>query len=554
MYVCGLRPAIDYYFEILVFSFVALNPLNGAFPSFWCLKQCSETMKFADRNAPRPPVHRHVLERVAASLTVPQQACARRASKALWEAVTAASMEDMLRATVLEHRDTSADGAQLVVVAVSRALGPFPSVDALVAWCGGLPLLYEEVQLRFPHAAAIGVSARLAAIRPFPFASGSAVMTVCVVTAVVSAPSTLVVESVALGVRNATSVLINALSHDGSPCPILCLEGATREQFPNMLHDVLLSSLPSMRSIGASAFNNCTSLRSAFLADLPLLESIDERAFVGCVNLSSVDLSSLPSFRTIGKNAFWKCKSLQSISFADLPLLESIGNGAFGECLHLSSAVLSFRCQSPIRSIGKYAFYKCELQFVDFAQLPLLESIGEFAFADCVNLSSVDFSNLLALRTVGEHAFWKCRSLQSISFVNLPLLDGIGDGAFARCARLSSVDFSSLPSFRTIGACAFQRCVSLQSISFVSLPLFESIGERAFAGCVNLSSADLSCLPSFRAIEAYAFSGCESLQSLSFASLPLLQCTGEGAFDECVLLSSEDLSRLWSLCKHGAVN
>ena len=162
-------------------------------------------MKVADRNAPRLRVHRHVLERVAAFLTVRQRACARRASKALWEAVTAASMEGMLRATVLEHRDASASDAQLVVVAMSRALGPFPSADALVAWCGGLPLLHEEVQLRFPHAAAIGVSARLAAIRPFPFASGSAVMTVCVVTAVASAPSTLVVESVALGVRNTTS-------------------------------------------------------------------------------------------------------------------------------------------------------------------------------------------------------------------------------------------------------------------------------------------------------------------------------------------------------------
>ena len=218
-------------------------------------------MKFADRNAPRPPVHRHVLERVAYFLAVPQRACARPTSMALWEAVTAASMEDMLRATVLEHRDTSAEGAQLVVVAMSRALGPFPSVDALVAWCGGLPLLYEEVQLRFPHAAAIGVSARLAAIRPFPFASGSAITTACVVTAVASAPSTLVVESVALGVRNATSVLVRALSQDGSPCPMLCLEGATREQFPNMLNDVLLSSLPPLRSIGASAFNKSTSLR-----------------------------------------------------------------------------------------------------------------------------------------------------------------------------------------------------------------------------------------------------------------------------------------------------
>ena len=103
-------------------------------------------------------VHRDVTERVAAFLTVPQQACARRASKALWEAVTAASMEDMLRATLIEQEDrnTRTVDAQLVVVAMSRAPGPFPSADAVLAWSGGLGSLYDELQLRFPHAAAIG--------------------------------------------------------------------------------------------------------------------------------------------------------------------------------------------------------------------------------------------------------------------------------------------------------------------------------------------------------------------------------------------------------------
>ena len=67
-------------------------------------------------------LHRHVLERVVAFHTVATQACARRASKALWEAVRAASMEDLLRATVLEHHNSTRD-AELVVVAMSRAVG-----------------------------------------------------------------------------------------------------------------------------------------------------------------------------------------------------------------------------------------------------------------------------------------------------------------------------------------------------------------------------------------------------------------------------------------------
>ena len=343
-------------------------------------------------------------------------------------------------ATVIEHEDTCAADVQLVVVAMSRAPGPFPSMEALLAWSGGLGSLYDELQLRFPHAAAIGVSARLAAIRPFPFASGCTMMTACVVTAVASAPSALVTESVVLGVRNATNVVVRTLSHKGAPCPILCLEGVTREQFPNMMQDVPLSSLPSIRGVEYRAFERCASLQSVCLANLPLLESIDNFAFGECPHLSTVDLSNLPSLRTIGGCTFWQCESLQSISLANLPLFESIHDYAFKDCVHLSSLDLS---QLPaLRTIGSEAFQKCEsLQSISLANLPLLESVDSGAFRDCVHLSFVDFSSLPSLRWITNYAFSNCESLQSISFSNLPLLESIGERAFFKCAHLSSVNY-----------------------------------------------------------------------------------------------------------------
>ena len=105
-------------------------------------------------------MHPHVAERVVTFLGVPQRARARRASKALWEAVSAASMEDLLRATVLERQDLRNAYSLLVVAAMNRAVVPFPSADALVAWSGGLAPLFEELPQRFPRAAAIAVSAR----------------------------------------------------------------------------------------------------------------------------------------------------------------------------------------------------------------------------------------------------------------------------------------------------------------------------------------------------------------------------------------------------------
>ena len=479
-------------------------------------------------------------ERIAAFLTVPQQAYARRASKALWEAVRAASMEDMLRTAVLEHQDATAIDTQLVVVAMSRVVGPFPSVDALVAWCGGLGSLCEELQLRFPHAAVIGVSARLAAIRPFPFASVSTTMTVCVLTAVASVSSALVLESAVLYMRNATNVPVRSLSHDGSLCAILCLEGATPKQFLNV-HDVLLSSLPSIRKVEEGALRDCESLQSVVFANLPLLESFGALSFTACSRLFSVDLVALPCLLTIESSAFSQCESLQSISLASLPLLQSIGYQAFAECVRLSS--FDFSALPSLRWIGEYAFGRCEsLQSVSLANLPLLENIGDAAFAGCTRLSSVDLSGLPCLRWITGYPFMGCVSLQSISFANLPLLESIG--TFSELVHLFCVKLSELPSLRLINDYAFMKCTSLQSVSLVNLPLLGRIGRSAFAECARLSSVALSGLPSLRTIGEDAFAKCESLPSISVASLPALQDVGSHAFDGCVRLSSVDLSQL----------
>ena len=51
-------------------------------------------------------------------------------------------------------------------------------------------------------------------------------------------------------------------------------------------------------------------------------------------------------------------------------------------------------------------------------------------------------------------SFNKCMSLRSTCLADLPLLESIGKGAFAQCMRLSIVDFN-ISSFRSIGAYAF---------------------------------------------------------------------------------------------------
>ena len=414
-------------------------------------------MENANREASPQRAHRHVMERVAAFLDVPQQASARGASKALCEAMRAVAMEALLRGAVLEHCPADAD-TQLVLLLVSRLSAlPFPSDDALVAWSGGLAQLYEELQLRFPFVAAVGISERLATIRPFPFASGSTMLSTCIVTAIASTPLAHTIESVVLGQLRNTNVLVPVLCHDGAPCPILCLEGTTSAQ----LLRVPLSGLLSTRSIPPSMFQACRSLRLLSLTNLPMLESIGDSAFTDCVQLSSVDLSNLPSLRSIGNCAFNNCESVQFISLVNLPMLECVGEWAFSVSndgrVNLSTMCVS--CGFPsLRSIGKCAFSNSESsQFVSLTYLPRLENIGDLACLGCVQLSSTDLSNFPSLHSIGSWAFNKSQSLQSISHATVPMLESVGDNAFSECAHLSSVDLSNLPFLRSIGKCAFNK-------------------------------------------------------------------------------------------------
>ena len=89
-------------------------------------------MENKSAGVPRLRVCRHVRERVVAFLTVQHQASARQACKGMAEAVRCVSMENLLRATVLERCD-----GRLVIVAPSRFMSPFPSDDAVVEWSGG---------------------------------------------------------------------------------------------------------------------------------------------------------------------------------------------------------------------------------------------------------------------------------------------------------------------------------------------------------------------------------------------------------------------------------
>lgn len=155
--------------------------------------------------------------------------------------------------------------------------------------------------------------------------------------------------------------------------------------------------------------------------------------------------------------------------------MEKIGRSAF-----YKSGVVVAKIPDYVKEIGAYAFYGCgNLIEVSFGQSARLETLSDYAFANCASLGS--FSVPSSVFDIGEKAFSGCASLVSVALGEN--LTRLGEGAFYNCAALESIVLPD--SLKEIGDKTFYKCASLASVTMGSV---ERIGEYAFYSCNLLES------------------------------------------------------------------
>ncbi len=176
-------------------------------------------------------------------------------------------------------------------------------------------------------------------------------------------------------------------------------------------------------------------------------------------------------------------------------------------------------------ALTEYLFYKRQ-DVKSVAISSAVNSIGEYAFAHCQNLTEVEFAENARVKTLHVATFYECSSLESVCLSGD--LENIDSGAFYNCTSLKDLQFSE--KLKYLEESAFYNCDSLKSVNFPDT--LKEIAKYAFCDCGNLQEVEFG--EGLTKIGEYAFAY-SSIEQLIFKnSLTTIEL---GAFQSCNLLT-----------------
>lgn len=219
---------------------------------------------------------------------------------------------------------------------------------------------------------------------------------------------------------------------------------------------------------GVTFTNNITKIGSCAFLGTSSLPQINFPSSLTVIETSAFSGSGLtgaltfPDNMFIGANAFQSCVKITSL---DITKVKYLGSGCFRNCSGLSNVTV------PV-----YAGIGNKLPLtMNIYQLTgsSTETSGEYAFADCYNLTEATIES--GITTVPDYMFAFCGDLKTVSVPST--VTRIGGGAFRQCFSLSSIDIHNVES---IGKEAFLGCFNLKGDLVLSNKV-TNLGDQAFA-------------------------------------------------------------------------
>lgn len=256
--------------------------------------------------------------------------------------------------------------------------------------------------------------------------------------------------------------------------------------------------------------------------------AIGNNAFSGNLGIQKLTMSGgidkdgkVFGIRSIGDRAFFACHDLANIEIASTT--DSIGKYAFTDCVALSTIKVADSNQRYKVIDNALYYYTAGVGTGEYklVQYPLADKATEYKVPDAISST---------LTEIDDGAFWGAPALEAITIPST--VKEIGDNAFTECKKLKSI---SLPAGLTaIGEEAFKGDTSLAEVTLpagittlqpgtfqycealkkVNLPEgLKIIGNRAFQGCKSLTDFDVP--GNVTTLGDQAFAQCESLHQIT---------------------------------------
>ena len=267
----------------------------------------------------------------------------------------------------------------------------------------------------------------------------------------------------------------------------------------------------TVTGISSGAFAGDPSIIDKFETNVATLAANDEVNY-----LSDITTINIPSSVTkISAGAFSGMESLTTVNFVGNSL-NSIGENAFADCVNLSEINLP----NGITEIPYGAFENCR-NLTNLAIPNGVTKIGAQAFCGAENLT---FSGLPASVTeIGELAFFGCNGNESIS---LPSgITSIGDGAFAGIKSVKAFAISSANANYSVKNGILYNKAQNEIIQY----------PKAKDTNLFIANNDSSNEPMVREIKPYAFYDCDNLTKVNIDNV---RKVGKCAFENCSSLET----------------
>ena len=316
--------------------------------------------------------------------------------------------------------------------------------------------------------------------------------------------------------------------------------------------DLLSTDCYNLESIGASAFENCTRLKSVVLYDG--VTSVGENAFKGCHEDLVVYcmFDSQPegwdeNWNPDSCNVVWGFTPVEIWDISNTEndnviaeLYNDVNNDGYYRLVISGSGNMKNWDDSNTpdhkATYSPWKSYKSKIDTVLI--LDGVTSIGSEAFEDCTSLTSVTIPD--SVTSIDSQAFRYCESLTNITIPNS--VTSIGIYAFNNCTSLTTVNIPD--SVTSINGDIFSGCTSLVYNEYNNGCYLGNDGNPYVVFIKTKDKNVMSCdiYNDTRFIAYSAFYNCKSLTSITIPDS--VTSIGQSVFQDCTSLTSVNLNKI----------